>query len=128
LWNLNYLTLLKKSHILCQFCFEIFFVDNTYKFCYKKNCRKLLPIFLQNILYKILLTTNFVWTTYEFYNFIENNYPQKNYLLIKILIKNSKKRYFLVICFNKFAKKISHNIRIFSSANTTTPLHEINWI
>jgi len=36
----------KKTHISCQFCFEFFFVGNTYKFCYEKNiCRKLLPIF-----------------------------------------------------------------------------------
>ena len=27
----------KKTHISCQFCFEIFFVENTYKFCYEKK-------------------------------------------------------------------------------------------
>ena len=27
----------KKTHISCQFCFEIFFVENTSKFCYEKN-------------------------------------------------------------------------------------------
>jgi len=27
----------KKIHISCQFCFEIFFVGNTYKFCYEKK-------------------------------------------------------------------------------------------
>jgi len=35
----------------------------------------------------MLFTTNFVRNTYEFYNFIGNNYPQKNYLSIKILKK-----------------------------------------
>jgi len=36
----------------------------------KKNCRKLLLIFLLNILYKKLFATNFVENTYEFYNFV----------------------------------------------------------
>jgi len=40
----------------------------------KKYCRKLLPIFLQNILYKTFFTTNFVENIYEFYNFVRNNY------------------------------------------------------
>jgi len=32
----NYITT-KKTHIFCQFCFEILFVGNTYKFCCEKN-------------------------------------------------------------------------------------------
>ena len=36
----------------------------------KKNCKKLLSIFLQNILYKILFAKTIVRNTYEFYNFI----------------------------------------------------------
>ena len=43
----------------------------------KKNCRKLLSIFLQNIWHKTIFTTNFVRNTYEFYNFVENNYTKK---------------------------------------------------
>jgi len=58
----------------------------------KKICWKLLPIFLQNILYKTLFTTNFVGKTYEFYNFVGNNYPRKNYMPIKILKKIVEKK------------------------------------
>jgi len=71
----------------------------------KKNCRKLLPIFLQNISYKTLFTTNFVGNTYEFYNFVGNSYPRRNYLPIKILRKIKRKKSFLANYFNKFAKK-----------------------
>ena len=102
--NFMYFTV-KKIYISCQFCFY-FFLGNIYKFCYeKKNYRKLLPIFLENILCKTLFVTNFV----------KNNYSQKNYLLIKILRKNSIKKYFLANFFNKFTRKFSCNIRIFSS-------------
>jgi len=107
----------KKTYISCKFCFEFCFLGNIYKFCYeKKNCRKLLPIFLQNILYKTFFATNFVGNTWEFYNFVENNYPRKNYLPIKILRKNNRKKSFLVNIFNKFVKKISYNMRIFNNA------------
>jgi len=58
----------------------------------KKICKKLLPIFLLNILYKTLFATNFVKNTCKFYNFVENNYPRKNYLSIKIFNKNDKKK------------------------------------
>jgi len=64
-------------------------------FVRKKNCKKLLLIFLQNILYKIFFTPNFVRNTYEFPNFVGNNYLQKNYLLIKILRKIAEKNLFL---------------------------------
>ena len=78
--------------------FWIFFVGNTYKFCYeKKNCRKFLSIYLQNILYKTLFATNFVGNTCEFYNFVGNNYSQRNYLPIKILKKIAGKILFLQI-------------------------------
>jgi len=77
--------------------------------------RKLLSIFLQNILYKTLFATNFVENTWKFYNFVRNNYPRRNYLPIKILIKNSRKKSFFTIFFNKFVRKFSYNIRIFSS-------------
>ena len=56
----------------------------------KKICRKLLPIFLQNIFYKTLFTIIFIRNTYEFYNFVE-------------------KGIFLQIFFDKFEKK-SHII------------------
>ena len=44
-----------KTHILCQFCFEFFFIGNIYKFFCKIFCIK---HFSQQILYKIL--TNFI--------------------------------------------------------------------
>jgi len=72
----------------------------------------LLPIFLQNILYKILFATNLVENTCKFYNFVENNYPRRNYLQIKILSKNDKKKYFLTNILKKFEKKVSCNIKI----------------
>jgi len=81
----------------------------------KKNCKKLLSIFLLNILYKILFTTNFVGNTSEFYNFVKNNYPRRNDLLIKIFRKNSMKKFLLAIFFNKFVKKITYNIRNFNN-------------
>jgi len=37
-----------------------------------------------------------------------------NYLPIKILRKNGRKKYFLANFFNKFTRKISCNIRFFS--------------
>ena len=51
----------------------------------KKNCKKFLPIFF----FKIFCIKHFwqkriVKNTCEFYNFVENNYSQRNYLLIKI--------------------------------------------
>jgi len=76
-----------KNTLLKKFIFPInfIFLENIYKFCYEKifaeNCCQFL---LQNILYKTLFTPNFVGNIYEFYNFIKNNYPQKNYLSIKI--------------------------------------------
>ena len=118
----------KKTHISCEFCFEIFFVGNTYKFCYeKKNCKKLLPIFLQNILHKTLFATNFVGNTCKFYNFVGNNYPRRNYLSIKILRKNCKKKSFLANCFNKFVRKISYNMRISSSVGYSSDIRSC-WV
>ena len=70
---------------------------------------------MQNILYKTLFATNFVRNTCEFYNFVGNNYPRKNYLPIKIFRKNSRKKSFLIIFFNKFARKFSCNMRICSN-------------
>ena len=81
---------------------------------WKKICQKLLPIFLQNILYKTLFVINFVENTCKFYNFVRNDYPQRNYLQIKILRKYDRKKYFLANFFNKFARKILCNIRISS--------------
>ena len=108
-------SLLKKL-ISCQFCYTIFFVGNTYKFCCEKRiCKKLLLIFLQNILYKSLFVTNFVGNTYKFDNFVENNYPQRNCLPIKILRKNDRKKSFFANFFNKFARKNPCNMIIFSS-------------
>ena len=70
---------------------------------------------MQNILYKTLFTINVVGNTYKFYNFVGNNDSQRNYLPIKILRKNGRKKFFLVNFFNKFTRKISCNIRIFSN-------------
>jgi len=61
----------------------------------KKIAGNSCQFFLQNILYKTLFATNFVGNICEFYNFVENNYPRRNYLPIKILKKNSRKKYFL---------------------------------
>jgi len=71
---------------------------------------------MQNILYK-LFATIFVWILTNFYNFIRNNYPWSNYLQIKILRKNNRKKYFLVNFVNKFAEKssCSMRMRIFSN-------------
>jgi len=84
-------------------------------FVMKENCRKFLLIFLKNILYKTLFVTNLVGNTCKFYNFVRNNYPRKNYLSIKILRKNNRKKSFLANFFNKFARKLPYNMRIFSS-------------
>jgi len=54
-------------------------------------------MFLQNILYKTFFTTNFVGNIYEFYNFVRNNYPRRNYLSIKIFRKNCREIFFLTI-------------------------------
>jgi len=106
----------KNLYFLSKLCLE-FFLGNTYKFCYEKEiCRKLLPIFLQNILYKTLFATNFIRNICEFYNFVGNNYPRRNYLPIKILRKNSRKKPFLANYFNKFARKFSCNMKICSNS------------
>ena len=83
---------------------------------WKKKFKTLLPIFLQNILYKTLFATNFVRNTCEFYNFVENNYPRSNYLPIKILRKNSRKKSFHANFFNKFVRKFTCNMRICTGA------------
>jgi len=83
----------------------------------KKYLQEIAANFLQNILYKTLFATNFVRNTCEFYNFVGNNYPRRNYLPIKILKKNSRKKPFLTNCFNKFARKFPYNMRICSSVS-----------
>jgi len=76
----------------------------------KKNLHKIAA----NILYKTFFTTNFAENTNKFYNFVENNYLWKNYLLIKIFRKkNSRKKKFLTNYFNKFTKKVICNIKNF---------------
>jgi len=40
---------------------------------------------LQNILYETLITTNFIENIHEFYNFIGNNYPEKNTYQLRFL-------------------------------------------
>ena len=86
--------LLKKLIFPANFVLIFFLHEILINFVIKKNCRKLLPIFLQNILYKKLFVTNFVENTCEFYNFVGNNYPWRNYLPIKILRINSRKKIF----------------------------------
>jgi len=39
-------------------------------------CKNLLPIFLQNILYKTFFIKDFVENIYKFYNFVEINYSR----------------------------------------------------
>jgi len=69
----------------------------------------------QNILYKTLFATNFIENTCKFYNFVGNDYPRRNYLPIKILRKNGRKKSFLTNFFNKFARKVPCNMGISSS-------------
>jgi len=76
----------------------------------KKKLQEIAANFLQHILYKTLFATNFVGNTCEFYNFVENNYPRRNYLSIKILRKNSRNKSFLPYFFNKFARKFPCNM------------------
>jgi len=61
---------------------------------------------------KTLFTPNFIGNTCKFYNFVENNYPRRNYLPIKSFRKNNRKKSFLTNCFNKFVRRFSCNIRI----------------
>jgi len=91
----------------------------------KKICRKLLPIFLQNILYKTLFVTNFVGNTCEFYNFVGNNYPRRNYLPIKILGKSSRKKPFLAIFLTNLQEN-SHVILEFVVVKVIFP-HILLW-
>jgi len=115
-------SLIKKFIFLANFVWKIFSYELFANFVVKKKiCRKLLPIFLQNILYKTLFATNFVENTCKFYNFVGNDYPRKNYLPIKNLRKNGRKKSILANFFIKFAKKILCNMRISSSAYLTTP-------
>jgi len=74
----------------------------------KKKCRKLLTIFLWNILYKTLFETKFVGT----WGTNVEKYPWRNYLPNKILIKNSRKKYFLAVFLTNLQKN-SHVIREF---------------
>jgi len=60
-------------------------------------------------LYKTFFATNFVRNTYEFYNFVGNNFPRRNYQPIKLLRKNKRKRSFLTNYFNKFRRKFLWN-------------------
>jgi len=66
----------------------------------KKNLRN----YYQFFLYKTLFTPNFIRNIYKFYNIVKNNYPRKNYIPIKILNKNNRKKYFFINYFNKFKK------------------------
>jgi len=59
----------------------------------KKNCKKLLSIFLKNILYKTFFVINFVGNTCKFYNFIKNNYQKENTYRLRFLEKMAKKKY-----------------------------------
>ena len=61
----------------------------------KKNCRKLLPIFLQNVFYKTFFTTIFVGNTYDCYDFVGNNYPQRITCQLRFLEKIAEKSLFL---------------------------------
>jgi len=84
---------------------------------WKKNAGNCCNFFCKIFCIKHFFTTNFVENTYEFYNFLVNNYSWRNYLPIKILRKNRRKKYFLTNSFNKFTRKISCNMIIFSSGS-----------
>ena len=118
--------LLKKLILFTNFVLKFLFKKYLQNLLLKKIYRKLLSMFLQNILYKIFFTTNFVWNTYESYNFVRNNYLRRNYLPIKILRKNSRKKSFLTNYFNKFIKKnliIFNNILLKWSVSSTKLLY-----
>ena len=74
----------------------------------KKKLQEIAANFLQHILYKTLFATNFVGNTCEFYNFVGNNYSRRNYLQIKILRKNNRKKSFLAI----FLTNLQENFRV----------------
>jgi len=67
--------LLKKIIFPVNFVLKFLFLGNTNKFVMKKKLQEIAVNFLKSILYKILFTTNFERNTYEFYNFVGNNYP-----------------------------------------------------
>ena len=73
-----------------------------------------MKFFLQEIATNFL-AKYFVYKTLFTTNFVGNDYPRKNYLPIKILRKNGRKKSFLPIFLNKFARKISCNMGISSS-------------
>ena len=75
----------------------------------KKNLQEISTNFFAKYLYKTLFATNFVGNTCKFYNFVGNDYSRRNYLHIKILRKNGRKKSFLANFFNKFVRKISCN-------------------
>jgi len=77
---------------------------------------------------KTLFATNFVGNTYKFYNFVGNNYPRRNYLPIKFLEKMAEKKSFLTIFFNKFPRKISYNMKFFSSFIIRKPSQKVRAI
>ena len=62
----------------------------------------------------MIFATNFIGNNCQFYNCVGNNYPQKKYILNKFLTNYRKKSFFCKY-FNKFTRKISYNMRIFSS-------------
>jgi len=70
-------TLLKKLIILTNFVMN-FFCKKYLKILLWFFLQEIAVNFLQNILYKILFTTNFVKNTWKFYNFVINNYPRRN--------------------------------------------------
>jgi len=77
----------------------------------------LLSIFLKNILYKKIFTTNFVRNIYELYNFIGNNYPRRNICHLRFLEKITRKSFILQICLTNLQEKsrIIYNMKIFIS-------------
>jgi len=88
----------------------------------RNNLQEIAVIFFfeKIFLYKTLFIVTIVGNTCKFYNFVGNNNPRWNYLLIKILRKNGKNKPFLANFLNKFARKISCNMK-FSSSATDSP-------
>jgi len=116
----------KKNLYFLPILFWFFFKKYLQILLWKKNYKKLLPIFLQNILYKILFAINFVRNICKFYNFIKNDYPQKITCQLKLL-KKWQKNSLLAIFFNKFTKNSHIILRISSNTSFLSNVYLV-WI
>jgi len=71
--------------------------------------------FLQKYFIQNIIHMNFVRNICEFYNFVEDDYLRKNYLSIKTLGKNDKKKSFLQYFMKILQEKLHEYVKISSS-------------